>query len=159
MPCYNREGHADELNRAKSGVTLTVMSNEAPVRAYLAAIADAGLRAQATQLFKVMYEATGAAPQMWGTSIVGFGTLHFSYPASGGGDKTVNVGFAAQQAANRLVLYGLLTYRPNVSRLAQLGPHSTDRGRLYIADMSKIDKQVLAKLVATAYKVRAAQAG
>src|SRR6185436_9833144 len=51
----------------------------ASVPAFLDAVADPRRREEALQVCDLMTEATGEAPAMWGTGIVGFGTYTYRY--------------------------------------------------------------------------------
>ena len=52
------------------------LANEGDVDAFVAGIEDDQRRAEAQTLLTLMSEVTGAAPTMWGSSIVGFGHQH-----------------------------------------------------------------------------------
>jgi hypothetical protein len=51
--------------------------SELSVAAYIDALPDAAKRADAKALVKLMQNATGEKPKMWGPSIVGFGSYHY----------------------------------------------------------------------------------
>ena len=55
---------------------------QASVDDYLDAIQDTQVRQDCWAIVDIMQEATHAKPQMWGSSIVGFGSYHYKY-ASG----------------------------------------------------------------------------
>ncbi len=95
-----------------------------------------------------MSEVTGESPQMWGSSIIGFGVHHYIYETGREGD-TVKVGFAPRKQA--LVLYGLKFYEVNIELLKNLGPHTSGKGCLYIKDLDAIDLPILKELILTAY--------
>ena len=48
----------------------------ASVAAFLGALTDQNRLADAKTLVRVMREATGEKPKMWGPSIIGFGSYH-----------------------------------------------------------------------------------
>src|SRR5215831_16459074 len=76
----------------------------ASVSAYIAAITDETKRADAKTLVKLTQSATGEKPKMWGPSIIGFGSYHYTYETGREGDMPI-VGFSPRKAAT--VLYGL----------------------------------------------------
>ncbi|HEY1387831.1 MAG TPA: hypothetical protein VGF38_04740, partial [Ktedonobacterales bacterium] len=56
--------------------------NDQSVEQFLNTIADERKRQDSFTLLELMKQVTGLAPTMWGSSIVGFGTVHYKY-ASG----------------------------------------------------------------------------
>lgn len=120
------------------------------VNAFLQAIPDLQRRADAQTLAALMQEATSIAPVMWGSSIIGFGLRHYKYESGRGGD-TVIVGFAPRKQA--LALYGLAHYSgQHPDLVAQLGPHTTGKGCLYIKRLADINTAALNELVKGAYE-------
>ena len=82
---------------------------------------------------------------MWAGSIVGFGRYHYRYASGREGDAPL-VGFAPR--ARNLVLYlssGLDERYPRL--LAELGPHTTGKGCLYLKRLDDADPAVLRQLV------------
>ena len=77
------------------------------VAAFLDACTDEARRADAKALAKLMQKVTGNEPCMWGPSIVGFGSRHYTYESGREGDMPI-VGFSPRKAAN--VLYGTIGF-------------------------------------------------
>ena len=127
----------------------------ASVAAFVDALTEPARRADAKALVKLMKQATGEKPKMWGPSIIGFGTLHYRYD-SGREGETVLVGFSPRKAAT--VLYGVTGAKGADALLAKLGKHTTGKGCLYIKRLSDVDAKVLEELVARSVAAkRAAQ--
>lgn len=124
---------------------------DASVRNYLNSIEDVERRKDAKAFSKLVAEVTGAKPVMWGTGIVGFGSLHYVY-ASGREGDTAAVGFAARKHA--LAIYGLKDHEESAGLLERLGPHGSGKGCLYIKDLSAVNTGVLKKLIKIAYAKR-----
>jgi hypothetical protein len=116
---------------------------ELSVAAYIEALPDAARRADAKALVKLMQNATGEKPKMWGPSIVGFGSYHYKYESGREGDMPV-VGFSPRKAAT--VLYGLRG-DGDEGLLAQLGKHTTGKGCLYIKKLADVDQEALQALI------------
>ena len=114
------------------------------VSAFIDAIADPIRRADAKALVKLMQSAAGEKPKMWGPSIIGFGSYHYTYDSGREGDMPL-VGFAPRKAAT--VLYNLSGFKGAGALLAKLGRHSTGKGCLYIKKLTDVDQQVLTDLV------------
>jgi hypothetical protein len=58
-------------------------------------------RLDAKAVIKLMKDATGEKPKMWGPSIIGFGAIHYKYESGREGD-TVLVGFSPRKSATVL---------------------------------------------------------
>jgi len=96
-------------------------------------------RRDAEELTALLQEVTGRDAATWGT-IIGFGSCHYRYPTGNEGDSPL-LGFAPRKGAT--TLYLLDGVDAHSDALAQLGPHSTGAGCLYIKDLEKVDLDVL----------------
>jgi hypothetical protein len=113
------------------------------VAAFIASITDPDTRADCEKLVKMMQAASGAAPKMWGKTIVGFGDHHYKY-ASGREGDWFKLGFSPRKA--NLTLYAGIGGGWHPALLQKLGKHSTGSGCLYVRSLSAIDVTVLAAL-------------
>ena len=111
---------------------------------FLDACADEERRADAKALAKLMQKVTGDEPTMWGPSIVGFGSYHYTYESGREGDMPI-VAFSPRKAAN--VLYGAIGFGGAEALLARLGKHTTGKACLYIKKLADVDMKVLETLV------------
>jgi hypothetical protein len=118
--------------------------NRTSVQEFLAAVPDPRRRADAQALCALMTEVTGAQPQMWGTSIVGFGTYHYRYASGREGDWPA-VGLSPRKQA--LTVYISAGFDAYTELLGRLGPHSTGRSCLYLKRLSDVDEEALRGLV------------
>ncbi len=114
------------------------------VRTFLDACPDDARRKDALALARMMQQATGKEPAMWGTAIVGFDSVHYKYESGREGDMPL-VSFALRKAAT--VLYGLIGFDGAEVLLAQLGRHTTGKGCLYIRKLDDVDGNILEKLL------------
>jgi hypothetical protein len=119
-----------------------------PVGAFLATVEPARRRAEGEEVVRLIGEVTGVPPVMWGPSIIGWGTLHYRY-ASGREGDWMKVGFSPRKA--QLTFYGLKDTPEGEGELANLGPHTTGAGCVYVKRLDQIDREVLARLVAIAF--------
>ena len=55
------------------------------VSTFIDAITDQSRRADAKALIKLMQKASGEKPKMWGPSIIGFGSYHYTYDSGARG--------------------------------------------------------------------------
>jgi hypothetical protein len=118
--------------------------NKLSVTAFMSAITDPSRRADAKALVKLLQNATGEKPKMWGPSIIGFGSCHYKYESGREGDMPI-IGFSPRKAAT--VLYGVAGSR---ELLPKLGKHTTGKGCLYIKKLADVDQQVLETMVVKA---------
>jgi hypothetical protein len=98
------------------------------------------------ELVKLMQQASGEKPAMWGTAIIGFGNRTTKY-ASGRELDWFSVGFSPRKG--KFALYGL---KKDAKLLAKLGKHKLGGGCLYINRLSEVDKNVLKNLIAGSVK-------
>jgi hypothetical protein len=129
---------------------------EASVESYLAAIQDGARRNDCAALVELMARATQHLPKMWGTSIVGFGSYHYTY-ASGREGDTCLVGFSSRKGD--ISVYGLNAAPSHETLIAKLGKHKAGKGCLYIRTLGDIDLKVLEMLVAEAVVARKREHG
>jgi hypothetical protein len=114
------------------------------VAAFIDALTDETRRADAKALVKLMQSATGEKPKMWGPSIVGFGSYHYTLESGREGDMPL-AGFSPRKAAT--VLYGIAGFSDSEALLADLGKHTTGKSCLYIKKLADVDQKVLEALV------------
>ncbi len=114
------------------------------VPAFLDACTDEARRKDAKALAKLMQRVTGNKPAMWGSSIIGFDSYHYTYKSGREGDMPV-VGFSPRKAAH--VLYGTIGFDSAEALLAKLGKHTTGKGCLYIKKLADVDMKVLETLL------------
>ena len=117
------------------------------VAAFIAAVPDATRRADAKALVKLMQDASGEKPQMWGPSIIGFGSYHYKYESGREGDMPI-VAFSPRNAAT--VVYGVAGASNSKTLLPKLGKHTTGKGCLYIKKLADVDRGVLQDMVVKA---------
>jgi len=117
------------------------------VATFLASIADPTRRADAKLLIKWMQKASGEKAQMWGPSIIGFGSYHYKYDSGREGDMPI-VAFSPRKVAT--VLYNVSSFTGSKGLLSKLGSHQTGKGCLYIKKLSDVDNQALQTLLVKA---------
>jgi Domain of unknown function (DU1801) len=114
------------------------------VAAFIDALSDETKRADAKTLVKLMQSASGEKPRMWGPSIIGFGSYHYTYESGRQGEMPM-AGFSPRKAAT--VLYGVTRSGDSEALLAKLGRHTTGKGCLYVKKLADVDQKVLEALV------------
>ncbi len=123
---------------------LKTKKTEASVEDFLNGIADEQTRNDCFEISKIMKKATKSAPNMWGSSIIGFGTQHLKY-ASGRELDWMIIGFSPRKQNLTLYLPGSLESYADL--LGKLGKHTTGKGCLYIKTLKDVDAKVLKELI------------
>ena len=96
-------------------------------------------------MLELMEEVTGEPAEMWGTSIVGFGSYHYRYASGREGDFMLT-GFAPRKSA--LTLYIMGGHERHEALFAKLGKYRTGSSCLYINKLADVDLDVLRELIA-----------
>lgn len=117
------------------------------VAGFIAGVAPEKRRRDAETMVELMRDITGREPELWGT-IVGFGSCHYRYPTGTEGDVPI-AAFAPRRQATTVYL---LDAGAHGDALAELGPHETGAGCLYLKDLEKVDLAVLRRMIATDYR-------
>ena len=124
---------------------LKTQKTKASVSAFLKGIADGDQRKDCQTLVRIMKAAVGAAPKMWGSSIVGFGHYHYKY-ASGRENDWFLLGFSPRK--QDLTIYLMSGIDRHDALLPKLGKYKTGKSCLYIKRLADIDMAVLEELLA-----------
>jgi hypothetical protein len=128
---------------------LKTKPNPASVAAFLDGIADEQRRRECKALARMMKQATGAAPKMWGSSIVGFGSYHYKYDSGREGDWFL-AGFSPRKRELTVYIVAGVDCSPDLLR--RLGKFTTGKSCLYMNRLDDIDMNVLEKLVRQSVK-------
>jgi len=128
---------------------LKTKPTEASVKEFLNQIPDKERRDDCFAIAKMMEEATGAKPKMWGPSIVGFGSFHYKYDSGREGDWLL-IGFSPRK--NDLTLYLMMGFEQHAELMQQLGKYKTGKSCLYIKRLSDVHVPTLKKLIKASLK-------
>ncbi len=118
--------------------------NDGDVMAYLESVANKRRREDSLVVKGMMEEVTGEPAEMWGTSIVGFGSYHYKYESGREGDFML-AGFAPRKQA--LTLYIMGGHERHEELYAKLGKYRTGKSCLYINKLDDVDLDVLRELI------------
>jgi len=116
----------------------------ASVTAFMAAIEDRKMRADAKQVAAMMRRATGKRARMWGPSIVGYGSYHYRYASGREGDYMIT-GFSPRRQA--LTIYIMPGFDRFQGLMSKLGKYTTGKSCLYIKLLADVDETVLERLI------------
>ena len=116
----------------------------ASVTAFMAAISDRAMRADAKKVAAMMRRATGKRARMWGPSIVGYGSYHYRYASGREGDFMIT-GFSPRKRA--LTVYIMPGFSRFDTLMSKLGKYRTGKSCLYIRRLADIDETVLEQII------------
>ena len=123
---------------------LKTKRNKGNVEAFLNSVPDEKKRQDSFMVMELMKQVTGKEPEMWGDSIVGFGSYHYKYASGREGDWFIT-GFSPRK--QNLTLYIMSGFDEYDQLLNKLGKHSTGKSCLYIKKIEDVDFDMLKELV------------
>ncbi|MEM8857797.1 MAG: DUF1801 domain-containing protein [Chloroflexota bacterium] len=118
--------------------------NDGDVLAFLNGVENVKRKADAFEVLKIMEEETGESPEMWGASLVGFGSYDYKY-ASGRAGSWFLTGFSPRKA--NMTLYIMPGFERYDDLLGKLGKHKLGKSCLYVNKLEDVDLNVLRELV------------
>jgi hypothetical protein len=119
----------------------------ASIDEYLESRASPEQLADCKVLMAMLKRVTKERPQMWGPSIVGYGSYSYRYESGRTGESCIT-GFAVR--GKELVLYLVAESSEQPDLLAKLGKHKIGKSCLYLKRLADIDTKVLEALVTNA---------
>jgi hypothetical protein len=132
-------------SRAMAKTELKTKATAISVGDFIAAVPDARRREEAAVIDALHRRVTGLEPQMWGPSIIGYGSYDYTYD-SGHSGTSCRAGFSPRKAA--LTLYLMGSGEAEAEQLfSRLGKHSRGKGCLYVKKLADVDLAVLERLV------------
>ncbi len=154
------ENYSNPMRPANTRMAeLKTKVNKASVAKFLSAIKDPQKRSDCSTISKLMEKATKSKPEMWGTSIVGFGRRKYTY-ANGKEAEWMQIGLAPRK--QNIALYGLKVFSMTTAGLKEkkgandfllkLGKYKEGGGCLYINKLADINVKELEKIIKLAAK-------
>ncbi|KAF5042011.1 hypothetical protein DSECCO2_517020 [anaerobic digester metagenome] len=120
--------------------------NEANVVDFINAFADTEQKKRdAFKLLAMMEEWTGFKPQMWGASMIGFGSYHYKSERSRQEGDWPLVGFSPRKTAISLYVFSGTLEQEEL--LYELGTFTMGKGCIYVKKLSDINQDVLKELI------------
>jgi hypothetical protein len=116
----------------------------ASVEEYIASRANAQQRADCRELMALFRKVTRQSPKMWGPSIVGYGSYHYTYESGRTGEAPL-AAFAIR--GRDLVVYLDPGGEEQRSLLSKLGKHKMGKSCLYFRQLADLDRPTLEQLV------------
>ena len=115
---------------------------------YLATLPEGRRREEAEHILAIITKELGVEPVMWGPSMIGWGTVHYTY-ASGHEGDTAKFAFAPRASA--ISIYGFLGNPRSEELLPELGKFTHGKSCLYIKKLADVDEEVFLALAKDGY--------
>ncbi|MCM0000006.1 MAG: DUF1801 domain-containing protein [Erythrobacter sp.] len=132
---------------AEAKTTITAVE----VEAFIASVEPPAKREDARVLDALFRKVTGAAPKMWGPTIIGYGEYSTTYD-SGRDVHWMRAGFSPRKAKHSLYFMGgycdPVTGSGRDEKLTRLGKYATGKSCLYVNKLADIDLAVLEEIIA-----------
>jgi hypothetical protein len=120
----------------------------ASVDEFIAGIENKRRRADALTALEIYKEVTGLPPVMWGSSIIGFGTVHYVYESGREGDMPA-AAFSPRKA--NMTFYIDDKFEGAETLFAKLGKHKKSVACVYVNKLDDVDLDVLREIIAREY--------
>jgi hypothetical protein len=117
---------------------------DASVDDYIASRANAQQQADIRELMAMFKKITRQTPRMWGPSMVGYGSIRYTYESGRTGEMPL-AAFAIR--GRELVVYIDAEGQEQKALLARLGKHKIGKTCLYFKQLADLDKSVIEQLV------------
>ncbi|QUL38437.1 DUF1801 domain-containing protein [Erythrobacter sp. JK5] len=120
------------------------------VEEFIASVEPKAKRDDAKVLDALFRKVTGEEPKMWGPSIIGYGSYHYTYESGREGDS-LRSGFSPRKAKHSLYFMGRYcddaTGKKVDALLAKMGKHSTGASCVYVNKLADIDLDILGEII------------
>jgi hypothetical protein len=118
--------------------------NKNNVKKFIASVPDETKRKDSLEIVKMMETLSGYKAKMWGTAIIGFGSVHYKYDSGREGDMP-EIGFSPRKAA--ISFYLSSKFEGRDALLKKFGKHKTAKSCIYVKKLDDIDREVLKKMI------------
>jgi hypothetical protein len=123
---------------------LKTKQTSASVEKFIKTVADKQKQQDCRTIIDLMQTATKAPPKMWGSAIIGFGSVHLKYE-SGRELDWFWIGFSPRKQNLALYLSGGI--EPHAALLKKLGKYTTGKGCLHINTLDDVDMPILKRII------------
>lgn len=114
------------------------------VNRFIQSVKDPQMRSDCETLTEIMEKITEAKGQMWGESIVGFGSYHYKYASGREGDWFLT-GFSPRK--QNLTIYIMSGFSRHNELMSKLGKYKTGKSCLYVKSLDDIDINIINSLI------------
>ena len=120
----------------------------ASVEEFIETVENMRRRTDAKTALDIYKEVTGLPPVMWGSSIIGFGSIHYVYESGREGDMPA-AGFSPRKANLTFYIDGNFDGAEELYK--KLGKHKKTVACLYVNKLDDVDLDVLKEIIARDY--------
>jgi hypothetical protein len=117
----------------------------ASVEKFLAGVVHEKRRDDCRAVVEIMREVTGHEPALWGDSLIGFGSYHYTYKSGREGDWPLTGVSPRKQSLTVYIMSGFDRYEP---LMAKLGKYKTGQSCLYVNKLEDVHLPTLRTLIA-----------
>jgi len=132
------------MSEPKTGKTAAIVDE------FLAGVFHEKRREDCRAVVEIMREITGEEPAMWGDSLIGFGSYHYTYETGREGDWPLTGVSPRKQSLTIYIMTGFERYE---QLMARLGKYKTGKSCLYVNKLEDVHLPTLRKLVDRSVKV------
>lgn len=125
------------------------VANNARVNDFIDSLDNAIQREDSRELVHIFSRITNEKPVMWGTALIGFGSVSLTY-ASGRQVDWFRVGFSPRKG--KISLYVTFDAQKLTSQFPKLGRYKMGKGCIYVNRLADVDMNELEKLIKTAWQ-------
>lgn len=125
------------------------IANKSNVNDFIEGLDDSIQKADSKELLQLFEHVTGEKPVMWGSAIIGFGSVNLTY-ASGRQIDWLRIGFSPRKG--KISLYVTFDALKLTSQFPNLGKYKIGKGCIYIKKLTDVDMSELEKLIKTAWQ-------
>jgi hypothetical protein len=118
--------------------------NKGSVTKFLNSVKDEQKIKDAYALLDLIKKTTGLEPELWGTSLIGFGNYHYKYESGREGDFFLT-GFSPRK--QNLTVYIMPGFERYTDLMKKLGKYKTGKSCLYLKKLEDINLEVLKELI------------
>lgn len=116
---------------------------------FVSGLDDPRQRSDSEKLITMMSDISGSTPVMWGSSIVGFGTLQYK-TSDGKMHDWMQIGFSPRKG--KLSLYVTVDAAKYTEQLDAMGKYEIGKGCIYVKRLDDVDTAKLKAIIEQAYK-------
>lgn len=128
--------------------TNKTVANNSSVDDFIANLSDPTQRDDSIKLLAMFSSITGQKPAMWGSAIVGYGTVSLTY-ASGRKVDWLRCGFSPRKG--KISLYVTFNAAKLTQKFPNLGKFKIGKGCIYINKLSDVNTNALSELIKYAW--------
>lgn len=129
---------------------LKTQLTKASSSAYIQNIEDEQQKKDSKKIVALFRRVTGEKPEMWGTSIIGFGRYTYT-DSAGKTHQWMAVGFSPRKSNLTIYIMPGYSHESVQGLLAKLGKYKHGKSCLYIRTLTDIDMDILSQLVKKGY--------